>query len=478
MTGDSAHHVVIAGGGVAALETLLALRALAGEQPRITLLAPDSDFVLRASAVLEPFARGRARRVPIREITEEHGAHLVADALRSVDPEDHVAVMAGADLDYDTLVVALGTITEPACPGAIMFAGPAERDAVEAVLVEAERGEIQDLAFVVPPGASWPLPAYELALLTSVHLAERGGAMPRIKMVTPEERPLELFGKAASADLQARLDEHGIEVVTLSRARLAEDGELQLEGGGHVRADRVIGLPRLLGPAVEGLPHDDLGFIPVDEHGRVRGVADVYAAGDCTAFPLKQGGIAAQQADAVAQAIAAELGMPLEPEPFRPVLRGLLVTGGGPSYFRSYPGTDREPSTVAIDEPAHPRQGEGGGVAAHRPLWWPPSKVAGRHLGAWLSHPRSPGGRIEQIEDRPAPDRPDNAAAEEERAAALDLALMMADGEARYGDWHGALRALEAAQALTGMLPPEYEQKRELWQAELEGRPGARYLGS
>ena len=80
---------------------------------------------------------------------------------------------------------------------------------------------------------------------------------------------------------------------------------------------------RLRGPFLPGLPHDLEGFIPTDLHGLVAGELDVYAAGDATAYPIKQGGVAAQQADAVAEAIAARLGAPVEPQSFRPVVRGL-----------------------------------------------------------------------------------------------------------------------------------------------------------
>src|SRR3954452_16439663 len=51
----SSLRVVIAGGGVAALETLLALRVLGGLRTAITLLAPQPDFLLRAATVGEPF---------------------------------------------------------------------------------------------------------------------------------------------------------------------------------------------------------------------------------------------------------------------------------------------------------------------------------------------------------------------------------------------------------------------------------------
>jgi sulfide:quinone oxidoreductase len=112
--------------------------------------------------------------------------------------------------------------------------------------------------------------------------------------------------------------------------------------------------------------HDANGFIPTDDHGQVADEIDVWAAGDATRFPLKQGGIAAQQADAVAEAIAARAGAPLEPRPFRPVLRGLLLTGMAPRFLRAEAGT----ATSAIDT---------------EPLWWPPAKIVGRYLAPFLA---------------------------------------------------------------------------------------------
>ena len=300
-----------------------------------------------------------------------------------------------------------------------------------------------------------------------------------ITVVTPEDRPLDIFGTGAADDLEARLAAQDIELRTLSRAREHSGAALALEGGGRVVADRAVALPRLVGHAVPGLPQDDLGFIPTDDHARVRGVPHVHAAGDCTAFPLKQGGIAAQQADAAAQSIAEAIGAGNTARPFTPVLRGLLLTGDEPSYFRAYPGAEREATSVAIETPRRGRRATAPqDVAAHRPLWWPPSKVAGPYLGAWLVRPHAVGRRAPQIEDRDVIAPSDEAAAAEEREAALDLALAMADGEARYGDWRAALRALDAAEALAGALPEDYAQRRDLWQAELSGVPTERFRGS
>ena len=77
--------VLVAGGGVAGLETLLALRDLAGDRVRCTLLTPEAEFVYRPMAVAEPFARGQAARHRLDEIARDLGAELLPGRLAAVD---------------------------------------------------------------------------------------------------------------------------------------------------------------------------------------------------------------------------------------------------------------------------------------------------------------------------------------------------------------------------------------------------------
>jgi sulfide:quinone oxidoreductase len=133
--------------------------------------------------------------------------------------------------------------------------------------------------------------------------------------------------------------------------------------------DRVVSVPRLVGPRLRGIPSGRDGFIHTDAHGRVAGLDAVFAAGDATAFPIKQGGLAAQQADAVAEAIAASVGADVDPQPFRPVLRGVLLTGDSARFLRAdISGEAGDDSTVAVEA-----------------LWWPPNKLCGRYLAPYLS---------------------------------------------------------------------------------------------
>ena len=101
---------------------------------------------------------------------------------------------------------------------------------------------------------------------------------------------------------------------------------------GSLSADRIVALPLVRGLRIPGIPTTGLyGLIGVDAYGRVKGLTDVYAAGDATDYPVKQGDIACQQADAVATALAARYGGTEPASPFQPVLRATLLTGTGAS---------------------------------------------------------------------------------------------------------------------------------------------------
>lgn len=382
--------VLIAGGGVAALETMLALRALAEERVEVELLAPEHHFWYRPLAVAEPFEAGRVDRFELAELTKASGARFTRGELASVDPRARLARTGhGLDLEYDVLVIACGTTPTTALEGALTFRGPADVDAFRRLLDEAEAEGAGRLVFAVPGGVVWPLALYELALGTSAELAERGLAGIGLALVTPEHRPLEIFGRAASDAVAQLLGDRDIALHTGRYPVSIEDGELRLIPSGRISAKRVVALPRLEGPRIPGLPRDAQGFIPTDRFGQVRGLADVYAAGDITDFPVKQGGLATQQADAVAEAVASRAGAAIDPRPFRPVLRGLLLTGKVPVYLRAeLEGGRGETSIVATET-----------------LWWPPAKISGRHLAPFLASladvelaPPAPGPGVLPVE--------------------------------------------------------------------------------
>ena len=359
--------VVIAGGGVAALEGLIVLRELAEERVDVDLVTPNSDFVYRPMELAALFRDERVQRFDLKRIAADQGATLVSDRLEGVWPDNRIVMQSGATLSYDALLIAIGARLRIGVPGAMTVAAPGFRQEFARALEDAESGLVRRLAFAAPAGIGWLLPLYELALMAADHLAARG-ARAELLVVTPEDAPLEVFGIEASAHVDRLLEDRGIDVLTGHRPVSFGANGLIASPSEPLEVDRVVALPSMSGPAIRGIPQTAAGFISTDRHGRVLGTENVYAAGDGTAFPVKQGGLAAQQADAAAAAIAALAGAEIEPAPFAPVLRGMLLTGSEPHYLRN-----------DLTRP------DNGSEATERPLWWPAAKVAARSLTPYLA---------------------------------------------------------------------------------------------
>jgi sulfide:quinone oxidoreductase len=358
--------VVIAGAGIAGLEAALALRRLAAGLVDVTVVSPEREFVYRPLAVTAPFGDRPADRFPLAELVEGAGARLRTGAVREVDPERHrVIATDGEEIPYDALIVACGGRHVPAVEGAVAFPTAEATEAIREILEEAAAGRVERIAFALPARAGWALPLYELALLTAARL----GDAAHITLVTPEPEPLAVFGAAASEAVGGLLREQGIELRTRAYPIGADGGRLRVTPGSAIEAERVIALARLEGPGLAGLPSTAGGFLPVDRHGAVIGVDGGYAAGDVTDFPVKQGGLAAQQADAAAEAVASRAGAEIVPTPFTPVLRGLLLTAGVPRYLRVDLASGHGDTSRATSEA----------------LWWPPGKIVGRELAPYLA---------------------------------------------------------------------------------------------
>jgi sulfide:quinone oxidoreductase len=410
--------IVIAGGGIAGLEALVALREDLGPDAQIELLEPATAFVERQRSVAEPFGGAAPRRFDLTRIAADHDAHLRPDALDSVDAERRrVRTVRGDEIAYEALLVAVGARPDVAIPGALTFAGARAVGAFSRLLDDLDEGRVERVAFALPTATTWPVPLYELALMTADRARRRVGALV---VVTPERGPLEAFGSRIASHVWKLLTERRVAVCTETVPVRTGAGGLLVRGGETVQAERVVALPRLGGPFVGGLPHDKHGFLPTDEHGAVEGVAGVWAAGDGTTFPIKQGGLAAQQADAAATAIAAHCGADVRPEPFRPVLRGMLLDPRGARF---------------LDE----RRGDMPGT----PLWWPPTKVAAPRLTRYLFRSSPP---------TPPPGDPVDVG---------QLLLRLAARHQDSGEHDLALSCLDGAEQILGALPPADAERRE-----------------
>ena len=369
MPGRDPFSVLIAGGGVAAIEAALALRELSEGAIRVQLLAPEPSFWYRPAAVAEPFERGKVLQFDLGHVADAAGAGFALGALTAVaGARSEAQTDAGTTIPYDALLIACGAAPTTAVPGAITFRGPTDTDRVRALLKEIEEGDVQRLVFAVPWGSVWALPAYELALLTAARLKAYQTRNVELMLVTPEDAPLQLFGRSASDAVRELLGDADVTLITGTCPIAAHGGRLRTVPEQSIAADRVLALPRLQGHSIHGVPQTVEGFVPVDQHGRVVGLDNVFAAGDITTFPVKQGGIATQQAFVAAEAIAAMAGLAVAPRPFAPVLRGLLLTRSHPLFLRrNMSGADKSDSV------------------SETPIWWPPTKIVGRRLTPFLA---------------------------------------------------------------------------------------------
>jgi sulfide:quinone oxidoreductase len=355
-------NTVIAGGGVAGLEALLALHAWARNDTRLTLIAPDPEFSYRPLAVAEPFGLGHAHRVPLKRFAADAGAELIVDAVTGVDDAAReVHLRDGGTHPFDALIVATGGRAVEGVKGATTWWPGGDADTYGGLLRDIDEGYAKRLAIVIPPGAVWPLPAYELALMTAGEAQAMGQADVKITVVTPERVPLTLFGEDAGRALAEELRWAGIDVVTGAVARGAEGGGLVLDpSGDQLDVQRVFAIPRIVGPAFDGLACDEEGFVLAGDDARVEGAERTWAAGDGVASPIKFGGLATHQARVAAAGVAQLVGA-AAPDQGEPVIHGRLLTGRRTRRLR------------------------GRGDAEGAPLWWPHGKIAGEFLPRWLA---------------------------------------------------------------------------------------------
>ena len=435
--------------GVAGLEAVLALSELAGELVDVELLSPNDEFVYRPMLVAEPFGAADVLRIELHRVVLDTGAHHTKDALVSVDPGARtITTASGNTLEYDALLIALGANPVEAVPGALTFSRQAERRAFAELLSALGRRRMKRLAFVVPRAASWSIAAYELALLTAAERDARRLEGVEIILVTHEAAPLDLFGSAASQLVAARLEEAGISLRLSSLVDRFEEGQLHLKPDGSVTADAAVALPALEVPPLPGLPQRQKGFLQTDAAMHVAGLEAVWAAGDATWFPIKQGGLAAQQADVAARSIAARAGAHVPIEAFQPVLRGVLVTGGAPDFLRSSRG-HRDADVAAV---------------GHE-LWSPATKVAAKYLGPYVAEALGQDASREFADLDPSTDPTADEVAHER---AVSLVLAAADADARIGDYESAIKWLSLVGQLNLVIPPEYVARRYEWRQKLQ----------
>jgi len=363
---SSPTRVVIVGGGVAALEAMLAIRDLGGERVKVDVFAPRKDFVLKPLGVSEAFGYGEVLTYDLESLAERSGSSFHLRSVTLIETENRrVALRDGTEVPYDYLVVATGTKALWVIPGAKTFWGLHGQEVISEVIQRIAGDSPAHIVLTMPEPAVWPLPIYELALFLATEVEKSKGSQSKVTVVTPETSPLATFGPGASAILSDLLERHSVGLVTDTTPVDFSEGTLNTMTGESIAADEVITVPRLTGRQIDGLSFNPEGFLTVDGFGRIEGLEREYAAGDVISYPIKFGGVATEQADVVAASIARDAWGDPEPEPFRPVLRGTLLTSDGPVALGVSPASEN-------------------GATDESDSWDPVRKVRGKHLTPFL----------------------------------------------------------------------------------------------
>ncbi len=369
---DAKLEVVIAGAGVAGLETAFALKALAGGRVAVKVISPQAEFIYRPQAVPEPFTETPSQRFPLSEVLAAAGAHLIPDSFAWLDaPNRIVHTRGGLEIRYGALVLALGARRRQSFRHAITIDEMRLPVQLSGLLDEVEAGAVSSVAAVIPSTAGWQLPMYAFALRLAVESRRRGLDL-ELTVATPEDAPLEIFGAIASEEVARTLAAAGIQIITSVSCEVPAPGMVSLRPGTmDLHVDRVLAQPRFFGPSTPGVPKRARnGFVAVDPFGRVRGLSGVYAAGDMTDFPVKLGAVAGEQADTAAAFIASSVGANVRVTALAPVIHGALLVGEEPLYM----------TADLIGAEAH--RSEVGSSPSTRPV-----RLTAPHLAAYLDAP-------------------------------------------------------------------------------------------
>ena len=366
--------VTVIGGGFAAAELLLALRSLAEERVSLQLIAASTKLPYRVASTGSAFGEGEVQVYDLRQLAADVGASFRCDTAEAIAARAHrVRLASGGMVAHDAAVVAAGARATAGVAGALTFRDHRDVHLIHGLIADLRQGGVRRVIFAAPAGVSWTLPLYELSLFTAGEIA-RLDLPVEVMVVTPERRPLAVFGDQVSARVEQALAERDIRLLRGTPPTSVARGRLCLASGEAVSADRVVAVPRLVGRRIAGVPADWNGFVTTDAGGNVPDRPDLLAIGDITTFPIKQGGVATQQADIVAATLARRAGVSVNVPPPRFVLGSQLLGLDEPLYLRAEVAADGrllQPTVAPAVSPEAP--------------WWPAGKLFGRHLTPWMA---------------------------------------------------------------------------------------------
>jgi len=332
--------VLILGGGFGGVAAGVELRKLLSPSDRITLVDRREQFYFgfRKTWALLGETTVAAGQRPLKSL-ERLGITVRHGTVDAIDPEAKAALIDGARVEADALVVALGAQSHPdGVPGfrehgLNLYDGPGLATAAER-LRQFSGGRVA----VVILGIPYPCPPapFELALLL-VEYFDRKGIEAVVDVFTPQPMSLPVLGQTGCAVVESRLEASHVGFHPNHTPISIESSAIHFKTA-RVAFDLMIGVPGHLCPSVarvSGLAGDG-EWVKVDPRTLAASYSGVYALGDMVSIPLANGkrlpqaGVFAEaQAKVVAARIAAELAGQVSQATYDGTGFCFLEVGGG-----------------------------------------------------------------------------------------------------------------------------------------------------
>jgi len=336
---------LVLGAGLGGMVAAQALRRLLSKDDRVVLVEREARHVFPPSLLwLMVGARSAEAISRPCEHAARPGIELVRGEVSAIDPAAKTAVVNGATLRGDALVIALGAEYAPQAVPGLADAGLCiytleGATAIRAALEQFQGGRVAVLT--ATPAYKCPAGPYEAALLVENFLRQRGRRdSVTMDFYAAEPGPMMVAGPAVSAGVRAMVEAHGIGYHPEHQVKSvdAKARRIGFANGKSADFDLLLYVPPHRAPeAVKaaGLTNES-GWIPVDRHTLVTKHPDVYAVGDINVIPLKMGrplpkaGVFAHgEAEAVAHNIAHAWTGKGEPKRFDGHGMCFIETGGG-----------------------------------------------------------------------------------------------------------------------------------------------------
>ena len=332
--------VLILGGGFGGVAAGVELRKLLSPSDRITLVDRREQFYFgfRKTWALLGETTVAAGQRPLKSL-ERLGITVRHGTVDAIDPEAKAALIDGARVEADALVVALGAQSHPDGIPGFREHGLNLYDGLGlAVAAERLRQFSGGRVAVVILGIPYPCPPapFELALLL-VEYFDRKGIEAVVDVFTPQPMSLPVLGQTGCAVVESRLEASHVGFHP-NHTPVSIDSDAVRFKTARAAFDLMIGVPGHLCPSVarvSGLAGDG-EWVKVDPRTLATSYSGVYALGDMVSIPLANGkrlpqaGVFAEaQAKVVAARIAAELAGQVSQATYDGTGFCFLEVGGG-----------------------------------------------------------------------------------------------------------------------------------------------------